>query len=150
MTMITQSAPAAFDSAVSDLKIGVETATRHQRDAADTAMKAASDVAAFGKDSLAAFVEAGQIASSGWQALAQDATKASQAAFDQFKSGARAFFAAKSVRERLDIQTGFMRAAAETAVAESSRLARAGIDLNARVAAPLLARAAVAADTFKV
>jgi hypothetical protein len=74
----------------------------------------------------------------------------SQAATTETLSNFRAVLSAKTVKQQLEMQATFARTAAIHAVDETSRFARAYIDLTEKVLAPLAARAYLAADKFTI
>ena len=55
---------------------------------------------------------------------------------------------AKTVKERVELQTRLFRTSATWAVSESGRFAYASIDLTERASAPLTARAVAAAEAM--
>jgi hypothetical protein len=111
-------------------------------------MKTAEDVTAFNQGSLEAFTQANQILATGSLDLFRQMTASGQAAFAEALSGFRALATAKTVKERLELQASLARTSASRAVTEGSRFAQAGFDLAEKVSTPLVARAALAAETF--
>lgn len=147
-TTETTSQPVSFERTVADLKQNVQTATTAQAEVSERAVKVSKDFAAFSQGTLEAFAQASQIYARGSQDLFRQMAESSQAAFAETLATVRALVTAKTVKERLELQTNFVRTSATRAVSESSRFATAGIELAEKVAAPLTARAVVAAEAI--
>jgi hypothetical protein len=144
----SQAAAHTFNRAVADLKTGVATATSAYTEMSEKAAKTGSDFRAFSKETAEAFIQAGQVLATESQSLFRDMAASSQAAITENVAGFRALLSAKTVKEQLELQATLARTAAIHAVAESSRFARAWIDLSEKAFAPLAARAYLAADKF--
>jgi hypothetical protein len=148
MTTETITAPNTFDRTIADLKQGVEYSTKAHAEASEKAIKVAKDLVAFNQASLEAFTAASKILADEAQALSRQAVAANQAAFDEILSGFRALVAAKSLKENIELQASLTRAAATWTVSEGTRFAQASIALVEKASAPLVARAAAAAETI--
>jgi hypothetical protein len=144
----TQAAAHTFDRALADLKSGVATATNAYTEMSAKAAKTGADFRAFSKDTVDAFIQAGQVFATESQNLFRDVAASSQAATAENVAGFRALLSAKTVKEQLELQATLARTAAIHAVTESSRFARAWIDLTERAFAPVAARAYLVADKF--
>lgn len=120
-------------------------ATSAYSDMADKAAKTSSELGALSSDAFQAFAEAGQIFAVESQNLLRDIAISSQAATTEALAGFRAVLSAKTVKEQLELQATQTRTAAIHAVDESSRFARAWIDLTEKAFAPLASRAYAAA-----
>ena len=144
----TQQAAQTFDRALTDLRSGVATATNAYAEMSEKAAKTGSDFRAFGKDTVDAFIEAGQVFATESQALLRDMTASGQAAATENLAGIRALLAAKTPKQQLELQANLVRTAAIHALNESSRFARAWIDLTEKAFAPIAARAYLVADKF--
>jgi hypothetical protein len=140
--------PHAIENTVTDLKQRAAATTAVQAEVVAKAMKTAKDFSAFNQDSLEAFTQASQILATGSQDLFRQMVASSQAAFAEALSGFRALAAAKTVKERLELQASLTRASATWAVTEGSRFAQASLELTEKASAPLTARAVLAAETF--
>jgi len=145
-TFETTAQPVSFERTVANLKQNVEAASAAQAKVSERAMKTSKDFAAFSQGTLEAFAQASQIYARGSQDMFRQMTESSQAAFADTLATVRALVTAKTVKERIELQTNFVRTSANRAVAESSRFANAGIELAQQVAAPLTARAVAAAE----
>ena len=113
-----------------------------------TMMKSTEDFVAFGQANLEAFVKSGQIWSAGVQELTKQIATSAKASFDESVSTFKAISTAKSVKEAMDLQSSFAKAALEKAMAESNKLTDASIKLTEQALAPITARVTVAVETF--
>ena len=111
-------------------------------------MKSTEDLVAFGQANLEAFVKSGQIWSAGVQELTKQIATTAKASFDESISTFKAMSTAKSVKEAMDLQSNFAKAALEKAMAESNKLTDASIKLTEQTLAPITARVTVAVETF--
>jgi len=113
-----------------------------------TMMKSTEDFVAFGQANLEAFVKSGQIWSAGVQELTKQIATSAKASFEESVSTFKAISTAKSVKEAMDLQSSFAKAALEKAMAESNKLTDASIKLTEQTLAPITARVTVAVETF--
>ena len=149
-TSPSKAAAQTFDGAIADLKSGAKTATSAYAEMSEKAAEVGSDFSAFSKGTVEAFAQAGQVFTSESQTLFRDMVASSQTATTENLSNFRAVLSAKTVKQRLELQATFARTAAIHAVDETSRFARAYIDLTEKVLAPLATRAYLAADEFTI
>jgi len=140
------SATHSFDQTVTNLKQGMDSAKTVQAELSGQVARSAKSFADFNQASAAAFVQAGQILATGSQDLFRQAAEANRLAFAETLAGIRAVAGAKTAKDRIELQANLFRTSAIWAVSESSRLARASIDLAESASAPLTARAAAAAE----
>jgi len=113
-----------------------------------TMMKTTEDFVAFGQANLEAFVKSGQIWSAGVQELTKQIATSAKASFDESVSTFKAMSTARSVKEAMDLQSSFAKAALEKAMAESNKLTDASIKLTEQTLAPITARVTVAVESF--
>jgi phasin family protein len=111
-------------------------------------MKSTEDLVAFGQANLEAFVKSSQIWSAGVQELTKQMATSAKASFEESVSTFKAISTAKSVKEAMDLQSTFAKAALEKAMAESNKLTDASIKLTEQTLAPITARVTVAVETF--
>jgi len=111
-------------------------------------MKSTEDFVAFGQANLEAFVKSGQIWSAGVQELTKQIATSAKASFDESVSTFKAISTAKSVKEAMELQSSFAKAALEKAMAESNKLTDASLKLTEQTLAPITARVTVAVETF--
>jgi phasin family protein len=113
-----------------------------------TMMKSTEEFVAFGQANLEAFMKSGQIWSAGVQDLTKKMATCAKASFEESVSTFKAISTAKSVKEAMDLQSTFAKAALEKAMAESNKLTDASIKLTEETLAPITARMTVAVETF--
>jgi phasin family protein len=113
-----------------------------------TMMKSTEDLVAFGQANMEAFVKSSQIWSAGVQELTKQFATTAKASFEESMSTFKAITTAKSVKEAMDLQTTFAKAALEKAMAESNKLTDASIKLTEQTLAPITARVTMAVETF--
>ena len=111
-------------------------------------MKSTEDFVAFGQANLEAFVKSGQIWSAGMQELTKQFASSAKASFEESVSTFKAISTAKSVKEAMELQSTFAKAALEKAMAESNKMTDASIKLTEQTLAPITARVTVAVETF--
>jgi phasin family protein len=111
-------------------------------------MKSTEEFVAFGQANLEAFVKSGQIWSAGVQELTKQFANSAKASFDESVSTFKAISTAKSVKEAMELQSTFAKAALEKAMAESNKLTDASIKLTEQTLAPITARVTSAVETF--
>ena len=138
--------PVSYERAISDMKQGASAVVAAQTQASERFSKASKEVAALNQGTFQAFVQAGQIYAAGAQNIAQQMAESSRHGFAEMLNSVRAILAAKSAKERIELQSNFLRTSALWSVSEASRFAQAGIELAEKVAAPLQARVVEAAE----
>jgi hypothetical protein len=139
-----------FEKAATKLKQGVETVTTAGATASAKALKTAKDVVALNQGAAAALTQSSQIWAAGSQDLLRDMARSGQNSFTETVASFRALATAKTPKEQFDLQMGLLRTSTLWALSESSRFARAGLDLATKAAAPLTAHAALAAEAIGV
>ena len=145
--MSTTVQPAKFNDTVGNIKQSVEAATAAQSHASERVWQSGKEFAAFNRSVLQAYLEAGQIYAHGSQDLFRQVAESTQAAFLETLNNIRAVAAAKTVKERIELQANFVRSTALRTVAENNRFANAGIDLAEKVAAPITTVTITAAES---
>jgi phasin family protein len=113
-----------------------------------TMMKSTEDFVAFGQANMEAFVKSSQIWSAGVQELSKQIATSAKASYEESVSTFKAISTAKSVKEAMDLQSTFAKAALEKAMAESNKLTDASIKLTEQTLAPITARVTLAVETF--
>jgi phasin family protein len=113
-----------------------------------TMMKSTEDLVAFGQANLEACVKSGQIWSAGVQELTKQMASTAKATFEESVTTFKAISTAKSVKEAMEMQSSFAKAALEKAMTESNKLTDASIKLTEQTLAPITARVTVAVETF--
>lgn len=138
----------SFDQTIANLDQGMDAAKTMQAEVSGQIARTAKSFAVHNQASAAAFVQAGQILATGSQDLFRQAAEANRLAFTETLAGIRAVAGAKTAKERIELQANLFRTSAIWAVSESSRFARASIDLTEIASAPLKARAVAAAEAM--
>jgi phasin family protein len=103
----------------------------------------------FGKGNVEAIVESSRIALRGFEALGQDAAEYSRKSFEGLTATLKNLASVKSPTEFFKLQSDYVRASFDQAVAQSSKSTEAMIKLAGDAAQPLSNRMAVAADKVK-
>ena len=138
----------SFDRNIANLQKGVDAAKTLQAETSSYIERSAQSFVAHHQSSVAAFVQACQVLATGSQDLFRQAAEANRLAFTETLAGIRAVAGAKTHKDRIELQANLFRTSAIWAVSESSRFARASIDLTESVSAPLTARAIAAAEAM--
>ena len=144
-----------FEKTLSSMKEGMENAAKgfetqqaKMKEGMAKAMKTTEDLVAFGQGNFEAFVKAGQIFASGLQGLSKHIAASTQASVEETVTTAKALAGVKSVKEAVDLQSGFARAMMEKAVAETSAITDASLKLTEQTIAPITARVTLAVEKF--
>jgi len=108
--------------------------------------KGFDDFTTFGQANLDALVQASAVFTKGVEEFSKAMTSAARTSLDTSAAAARAAFAAKTVKDAVEVQTDFTRTSLETLLASWARFGELGVRLATDTASPLAARAnAVAA-----
>ncbi|HTW28668.1 MAG TPA: phasin family protein [Acetobacteraceae bacterium] len=144
-----------FDRTVGGIKEGVAAATASfaqaqakVKESMDKAMQTAEEIVAFNQGNLEAVVKSGQIWAAGVQDLSRQAVATAQARMDETMSAFKAVTAAKSLKEAVELQSGFARSSVEKALAEAGRVTEASFRLAEQSFAPIAARVSLAVEKF--
>ncbi|TQF76518.1 phasin family protein [Elioraea sp. Yellowstone] len=146
-TVVDTAAEAAqngFEQAQAAFKAQFDEAAKH----AAVAQKGLEQAFELGKGHVEALIKSSTIWAEGVQELAKAALAANQAAFEEGIANARALAAVKSVREAVELQTGFAKAVFEKFVAETTKLSEQGTKLAERAFAPVAERVNVTVASF--
>ena len=108
----------------------------------------AEGLVAFNKGNLEAFTKAGQIWAAGVQDLTKQFAATAKVSFEESVATFKALSTVKSIKEAIELQSGFAKTAFEKAVAESNKMADASIKLTEQTLAPITARVTAAVETF--
>jgi len=114
----------------------------------ETMINGTENLIAFSKGNLEAFAKSGQIWASGVQELTTQFAAAAKVSFDESIATFKALGTVKSVKEAIDLQSGFARTAFEKVIADSNKIADASMKLTEQTLAPLTARVTAAVETF--
>lgn len=146
---------AGFEKTMSSIKDNMETAAKgfesqqaKVKESMAKAMKTTEDMMAFGQGNFEAFMKAGQIFSTGFQGISKQIASNAQASVEETVEISKALAGVKSVKEAVDLQTGYARSMMEKAVAETGKITDASLKLTEQTIAPLAARVTLAVDRF--
>lgn len=114
----------------------------------DKAIKTSEEIVAFSQGNIEALIKSSQIWTAGIQDLSKHIAATTQAHIDETMANVKALSTVKSIKEALELQTGFAKAAVEKAIAETSKLTDATVKLTEETLAPITARVTLATETF--
>lgn len=144
-----------FEKSLSAARENIEKATRSLetsqakiKESVEKAMKNSEEALAFAQGNVEAFVKASQIYAAGLQDISTQLASSSKNSIEEGVAFSKSLMGVKSVKEAVDLQTGFARTAIEKAVSESNKFADATVKLAEQALAPLTARMTVAVEAF--
>ncbi|HET6305789.1 MAG TPA: phasin family protein [Rhodopila sp.] len=106
------------------------------------------DFAAIGKDNLEAFAASGKIWAAGVQDLTKQFAATAKASFEDSLATFKALSGVKSVKEAVELQSNYGKAAVTKALSETSKLTEASLKLTEQALAPITARMAATVEAF--
>ena len=127
---------------------GFEQAVDMTRNQVDAAVKSFDDIAGFSRSNLDAFVEAGTVATKGFEAMKAEMVALTKTSLEDSVKAAKAFGSARTAKDFMDLQTSFMKGEYEKMMATSTKLGEMAMKLTQDSFAPLTARASAFADEF--
>lgn len=127
---------------------GLETSQAKIKEGVEKAVKTSEELLAFSQGNLEAFIKASQIYAAGFQDISKHVAASSKTSIEDTVAFSKSILGVKSVKEAVDLQTGFTKASIEKAVSESNKLADAAVKLTEQALAPLTARVTLAVETF--
>lgn len=150
-----EAATKGFDKTLSAMKEGMEKAAKglessqiKMKEGVEKAMKKAEEVLSFSQGNMEAIVKASQIYATGMQDITKHFAASSKASIEESVAFTKSLMGVKSVKEAVDLQTGFAKSSIEKAVSESNKLTDATVKLAEQAVAPLTARISLAVETF--
>ncbi len=157
-TAIDQTADVAnkgFDKTLVAMKDGMERAAKGLetsqvkiKENMEKAMKTAEEMMVFGQGNVEALMKASQIYAAGFQDISKNFAASSKASLEETVAFTKSLMGVKSVKEVVDLQTGFAKSSIEKAVSETNKLTDASVKLAEQAIAPITARIALAVETF--
>jgi phasin family protein len=152
----TQEAAAkGFDKTLSTMKEGMEKAAKgfessqvKMKEHVEKAMKSAEEMVAFSQGNMEAFVKASQIFTTGMQDISKHLAASTKHSSEEYVAFTKSLMGVKSVKEAVDLQSGFAKASVEKAVAETSKITDASVKLAEQAIAPITARLTLAVEKF--
>jgi phasin family protein len=127
---------------------GLETSQLRFKEGVEKAVKTSEEILAFSQGNLEAVLKASQIYTSGVQEISKQMAASGKTSFEEHVAFTRSLIGVKSVKEAVDLQTGFVKSSFEKAVAEANKITDASVKLSEQAIAPLTARVALAVETF--
>jgi phasin family protein len=144
-----------FDKTLVAMKEGMEKASKSMeasqhkiKEGVEKAMKTAEEVIAFSQGNVEAMVKSSQIYATGFQEISKKLAAHNKAALEESVAFTKSLMGVKSVKEAMDLQSGFTRTTIEKLVAETSKVTDASVKLAEEALAPLTARVSVAVSSF--
>ena len=151
----TETATKGFDKTMAAVKEGMEKATKgletsqaKLKENMEKAVKQSEEMLAFTQGNLEAMMKAAQIYAAGVQDLSKHLAATGKTSIEESVSFTKSLMGVKSVKEAVDLQTGFAKSTIEKAVTETSKITDATVKLTEQAVAPLTARIALAVETF--
>ncbi len=145
----------SFEKSLAAVREGLEKATKSLensqtklKEGVEKAMKTSEELLSFSQGNLDAVMKASQIYATGFQDISKHFAASSKASIEDGVAFGKSMLGVKSVKEAVDLQTGYAKSSIEKAVAESNKLADASMKLAEQTMAPLAARVTLAVDTF--
>jgi len=115
----------------------------------NTMINNTKDFLTLGKANFEAITASGKIWVAGVQDLTKQLAGSALASYEELIALAKAFSAAKSVKEAMDVQSTLGMASITRAAADAKTLTDASVELTEQAIAPLKARVAVAIGSLK-
>jgi phasin family protein len=144
-----------FEKTMAAMKEGMEKATKgfetsqvKLKESVEKAMKSSEELMSFSKGNLEAFMAASRILASGLQDMSKELAASNKAAIEESVTFTKSLLGVKSVKEAVDLQSGFARAKIEKAVSETNKVTDATVKLAEQAIAPLTARLTLAVEKF--
>jgi phasin family protein len=155
MTETKAQATAGFENTLSTMKDGMENAAKgfeaqqtKMKENLAKAMKTTEEMVAFSKGNMEAFIKASQIFTNGMQGLSKHIASSTQASVEETVAMTKAIAGVKSVKEAVDLQSGFARSMMEKMMADTGNITDASMKLTEQAIAPLTARMTLAVEKF--
>lgn len=144
-----------FDKTLAAVKEGIEKATKgletsqaKLKEGVEKAVKQSEELMSFTQGNLEAMMKASQIYATGFQDISKHLAASSKASLEEAMAFSKSLMGVKSVKEAIDLQTGFAKTSIEKVVTESNKLTDATVKLAESAIAPLTARVSLAVETF--
>ncbi len=135
----TAAAKASYEQAIEMTKSQVEKASQ-------TFFKGYGELAVIGKDNLEAFVQSSTAVVKGTETFGKEWMGFAQSAVEQNVAAIQSLFAAKTLKEVVDLQNDWAKKAFDSAVAESARLSEMGVKTANDAFEPIKARVNVSVE----
>jgi phasin family protein len=126
----------------------LETSQAKIKENMEKAIKTTEQMMVFGQGNMEAMVKASQIYATGLQDISKQFAASSKASLEETVAFTKSLMGVKSVKEAIDLQTGFTKSSIEKAVSETNKLTDASVKLAEQTIAPITARITLAVETF--
>ena len=103
--------------------------------------KGFDDIAAFGQANFDALIQSSALCAKAVEEFSREIAGVVRSSIDASADATRAAFAAKTVKDVVDVQTGFTKTSLDAIVANWARFGTLGVKLATDAASPLTARA---------
>jgi phasin family protein len=127
---------------------GLETSQMKMKEGVEKAMKTAEEMISFSQGNIEAMMKSSQIYAAGFQNISKHFAASQKAAVEESVAFTKSLMGVKSVKEAVDLQSGFARSSIEKLVSETSKVTDASVKLAEEALAPLTARMSIAVQTF--
>jgi phasin family protein len=111
-------------------------------------VKNSEEILALSKGNLEAIIEATEIYATGFQDISKQLTVSGKASFDESVAFTKSLISVKSGKEAFELQTSFIKASIESAVAERKKVVDAITQLARQTFAPLSTRFTLAIEAL--
>jgi len=111
-----------------------------------TAFKGYEDFTAFGKDNFSAFVQANAVFTKGFEDFGKEVLSLTRASMENAAIATKSMFAAKTLKDMVELTTELTKTNIEKLVANSSKLSEFGMKVTTDALAPINARVNVAVE----
>ena len=126
---------------------GYEKAVAVTKEQVDVAVKAGTaafrgyeDVIQFNKETVEALLQSGTVFARGFQDLSKNMLNLAQASFDESVAASKAITGVKSLKELIDLQSGYAKSNFDKIVAEGSKLSEFSAKVTEEAIGPLNSR----------
>ncbi len=144
-----------FEKTMAAMKEGMEKATKgfessqvKLKESVEKAMKSSEELLAFSQGNLEAFMHASKILAAGLQDISKGLAATNKASIEESVWFTKSLLGVKSLKEAVDLHSGFARSSIEKAVAETNKVTDASVKLAEEAIAPLTARLTLAVEKF--
>lgn len=152
---INETSTKSFDTTLSSMKEGLEKAAKgleanqaKLKEGVEKMMKTAEEMMSFSQGNMEAMMKATQIYASGVQDISKSFAASSKGSLEHSVAFTKSLMGIKSVKEAVELQSGYAKSSLEKAVQETSQLTDASVKLAEQAMAPLTARMSLAVQTF--
>lgn len=127
----------AAEDAASTFKAMTSVGQEKMSEGLERSMTAMSEVGAFGKENVEAFVASATLAAKGFETISARAATYSKAALENHVAATKSIMSSKSVQEVAEKQTAYAKSAFEAYVAEMTKMTELMTGMSKEVIAPI-------------